>query len=102
MIDILHHLTFEGKGESEINLMWFLVWRINGLEKSLQKVLLINQVQILLNGILTQKKIYRPNLIFWIVMGSGKAPFSQKGKNQPKIENFGFKVCSVGPQGDPH
>ena len=29
-------------------------------------------------GILPQKKFYRPNLIFWIVMGCGKAHFGRK------------------------
>ena len=28
----------------------------------------------------TTKKFYRPNLIFWIVMGCGKARFSKKGQ----------------------
>ena len=28
------------------------------------------------------KKFYRPNLIFWIVMGSGEASFGQKGQKK--------------------
>ena len=31
-------------------------------------------------GILPQKKFYRPNLIFWIEVGCGKARFGQKGQ----------------------
>ena len=30
-------------------------------------------------GILPQTIFYRPNLIFWIVMGCGKARFGRKG-----------------------
>ena len=30
-------------------------------------------------------------------MGCGKARFGQKGQKSPKIENFGLKVCSLGP-----
>ena len=30
-------------------------------------------------GILHQKKLYRLNLIFWIVMGCGIAHFAQRG-----------------------
>ena len=44
-------------------------------------------------GILPQKVFYRPNLIFWIVMGCCKTP---------KIENFGLKICSLGTRGNPH
>ena len=42
--------------------------------------------------ILPQKNFYRPNLIFWIVMGCGKAHFGRKGQKTPKKENFGLKV----------
>ena len=52
--------------------------------------------------ILPPKKFFRQNLIFWIVMGCGKAHFGCKGQKTPKIENFGLKVCSLGPRGDPH
>ena len=45
-----------------------------------------------LKGILPQKIFYRPNLIFWIAMGCGKARFGWKGQKTPKIENFGLKV----------
>ena len=57
--------------------------------------------QFLLKGILPQKDFHHPNLIFWIVIGCSKALFGQKGQKRPKIENFGLKVCSLGPQGDP-
>ena len=33
-----------------------------------------------LKGILPQTIFYRPNLIFWIVMGRGKARFGRNGK----------------------
>ena len=39
-----------------------------------------------------QKKLYRPSLIFWIVMGCGTAGFGRKGQKKTKIENFGLKV----------
>ena len=59
-----------------------------------------------LKGLYHKKFFYRPigfaNLIFWIVMGCGKARFGQKGQKTPKIENLGLKICSLGPQGDPH
>ena len=55
-----------------------------------------------LKGIVPQKKFYRPNLIFWKIMGCGKAHFGQKGQKTPKIENLGLKVCSLGSRGDPH
>ena len=45
---------------------------------------------LLLKGILPQKNFYRPNLIFWIVMGCGRARFGRKGQKTPKIENFGL------------
>ena len=51
-------------------------------------------------GILPHKNFYHPNLIFWIVMGCGRARFGRKGQKTPKIENFGLKVCSLGPRGD--
>ena len=50
-------------------------------------------------GILPQKNFYLPNLIFWIVKGCGKARFSRRWQKTPKIENFGHKVCSLGPRG---
>ena len=31
-------------------------------------------------NIYLKKKFYRPNLIFWIVVGCGKAPFGRKGQ----------------------
>ena len=31
-------------------------------------------------------------------MGCGKACFGRRGQIPPKIENFGLKVCSLGPQ----
>ena len=49
-----------------------------------------------------KEKFYRPNLIFWIVMGCGEARFGRKGQKTLKIENFGLKVCSLGSRGDPH
>ena len=55
-----------------------------------------------LKGDYPPKLFYRPNLIFWIVMGCGKAHFGRKGQKPSKIENFGLKVCSLGPRGDPH
>ena len=45
---------------------------------------------LVIKGILPQKKFFRPNLIFWIVMGCGKACFGRKGQKTPKIENFGL------------
>ena len=62
----------------------------------------LGQSMEIIKGILPQKNSYRPNLIFWIVVGCGKARFGWKGQKTPKIENFGLKVCSLGPQGDPH
>ena len=50
-----------------------------------------------LKGSYHKKKFFRPSLIFWIVMGCGKARFGRKGQKTPKIENFGPKVCSLGP-----
>ena len=47
------------------------------------------------------KKNYHQKLIFWIVMGCGEARFGRKGQKTPKIENFGLKVCSLGPRGNP-
>ena len=45
---------------------------------------------IYIKGILPKKTFYRPNLIFWIVMGCGRARFGQKGQKTPKIEHFGL------------
>ena len=55
-----------------------------------------------IKGIVPQKKIFRPNLIFWIAMGCGEARFGRKGQKTPKIDNFGLKVCFLGSRGDPH
>ena len=44
----------------------------------------------------------RPNLIFWIMMGCGKARFGWKGQKTPKIEHLRLKFCSLGPRGDQH
>ena len=42
-----------------------------------------------LKGILPQTIFYRPNLIFWIVMGCGKARFIRNGKkNTKKMKNL--------------
>ena len=35
-------------------------------------------------------------------MGCGKARLDRNGQNPPNIENFGLKVCSLGPRGNPH
>ena len=35
-------------------------------------------------------------------MRCGKACFGQKGQKTPKIENFGLKVCPLGPRGVAH
>ena len=42
---------------------------------------------------LSHKKIYPPNLLFWIVTGFGIARFGQRGLKTPKLEHFGLKVC---------
>ena len=47
----------------------------------------LKKMKIGFKGILPQK-FYRPDLIFWIVMGCGKARFGQKGQNTPKIYNL--------------
>ena len=53
-------------------------------------------------GIVPQKNFYRPNPIFWVVMGLVELVSVGRAKKPPKIENFGLKVCSLGSQGDPH
>ena len=35
-------------------------------------------------------------------MTCGTARFGREGQKKPKIENFGLKVFSLGPRGDPH
>ena len=50
----------------------------------------------------TTKIFFRPNLIFWFLMGCGKARFGQKGQKPSQIENFGLKVCSLGPESGPY
>ena len=46
-----------------------------------------------------QRNFFLPNLIFWIVKGCGKARFSCRWQKTPKIENYGHKICSLGPRG---
>ena len=64
----------------------------------------LTEIHIILGfkGILLQQFFYRPNLIFWIAMGFGKAHFGRKGQKTPKIENFGLKFFPLGSRGDPH
>ena len=49
-------------------------------------------------GVLPQKKILSPKPhildINWVCR------FGRKGQKTPKIDNFGLKVCSLGPRGD--
>ena len=55
----------------------------------------------LLTGILPQKKFYCPNLIFWIVMGCGKARFGRKGQKPLEVENFVLWDLMCGSPGGP-
>ena len=51
----------------------------------------------LLTGIIPQKKFYCPNLIFWIVMGCGKARFGQQ--RLKKHQNMIILVSKLIPSG---
>ena len=76
----------ERQGDSECGIM--------GRQKreNQEKSLLVRE-DLWVKGILPQTNFYRPNLIFWIEMGCGKAGFGRKGQKTPKIENLGPKVC---------
>ena len=45
------------------------------------------------------KKIYRLDLILLIAMWCGIARFGQRGPKQPKITNFGLKICPLDLEG---
>ena len=49
-----------------------------------------------LKGILHQKNFYRPNLIFWIVMGCGIARFGRRGLKITKTWKFWSQNLSPG------
>ena len=55
----------------------------------------------IIEGILPQKIFYQPNFIFWIVMGCGKARFSQKGQKPLEVENFVLWDLMCGAPGGP-
>ena len=59
---------------------------------------LIQMIMIKVKGIVPLKKIFRLNLIFWIVMGCGLAGFGRRGL---KLKVLVLSFVPMGPRGVP-